>query len=272
MGSSQVLLGLTPSILATLGSSSEETSVLFVIARRPLLAALLAAGSPAVFALRAFGNSDPLRLLKPHESRSRPPKLPWGGEVTVMLAEYVIALAAIANVVTLGCELGVQVVCSFAPHLTYIPLLWGLLSLSVHASGVIALRLRTYLHDNHGGNSSLHSVKRQFTPLSRQQSVPLSLVQETYLFIFLSWSTSLLSACHVICGTLTFSSMLFILVKDSLSVIAQFMASDLSCRIILMYELSVLREPYNNVVTGSKVQETELQLMTFDPKSSSLQA
>jgi hypothetical protein len=76
MGSSQVLLRLTPSLLATLGSGSEETSVLFVITRQSLLAVLFAAVSPAVFALRAFGNPDPLSLLKPHESRSRPPELP----------------------------------------------------------------------------------------------------------------------------------------------------------------------------------------------------
>jgi hypothetical protein len=37
MGSAQVLLGLTPTILATLGPSSEETSMIFVIARRPVL-------------------------------------------------------------------------------------------------------------------------------------------------------------------------------------------------------------------------------------------
>jgi hypothetical protein len=85
-----------------------------------------------------------------------------------MLDEYAIALAAIASVITLGYELGVQVVCSFPPHLTYIPLLWGLLSLSVHASGVVALRL-TYLHDSDCRNSILHSIKRQFTPLSQQQ-------------------------------------------------------------------------------------------------------
>jgi hypothetical protein len=46
--------------------------------------------------------------------------------------------------VTLSHELGVQAV-FFAPHLTYMPLLWEFLSFSVHLSGVIALRLRTCL-------------------------------------------------------------------------------------------------------------------------------
>jgi hypothetical protein len=113
-------------------------------------------------------------------------------------------------------------------------------------------------------------VKRQLTPLAQQQSLTLSLVQETRLYIFISWATSLLSACHVIFGTLTFSSMLFISVKDSLTVISRFMASVLLCRIILMYKLSTLRESFN-VVTASEVQGTELQLITFDPKSSFLQ-
>jgi hypothetical protein len=187
-----------------------------------------------------------------------------------MITEYVFALAAIANIITLGYELGVQVVCSFTPHSTYNPLLWGFLGLFVHASGVIALRLKIYLHNERGHNSFLHWVKRQLTPLAQQQSLTLSLVQETRLYIFISWATSLLSACHVIFGTLTFSSMLFISVKDSLTVISRFMASVLLCRIILMYELSTLRESFN-VVTASEVQGTELQLITFDPKSSFLQ-
>jgi hypothetical protein len=145
MGSAQVLLGLTPTILATLGPSSEETSMLFVIARRPVLAVLLAAGSPAVFATRSFEVTDPLRLLKDRESRSRLPNLSSRIEITVMITEYVFALAAIANIITLGYELGVQVVCSFTPHSTYIPLLWGFLSLSVHASGVIAFAFKDLL-------------------------------------------------------------------------------------------------------------------------------
>ncbi len=112
-------------------------------------------------------------------------------------------------------------------------------------------------------------MKRQFTSLAQQQALSVSLIQETYLFLLLSWGTSLLSACHVIYGTLAFSSMLFISVRDSLTAIARFVASVLSCRIILMYELAVLRESFS-VSPASEDQEMELQLVIFDPKSSSV--
>lgn len=47
--SAGVLLGLTPTMLAVLGPSTEEASVLFVVGRRSLLALCLAAGCPAIF-------------------------------------------------------------------------------------------------------------------------------------------------------------------------------------------------------------------------------
>lgn len=49
MASAQVRLSPTPTMLAVLGPSTEETSVLFLVGMRPLLALCLAAGCSAVF-------------------------------------------------------------------------------------------------------------------------------------------------------------------------------------------------------------------------------
>lgn len=54
MASAGVLLGITPFALSVLGSSSEESALLYVISRRPLLTSLLLAGAPVVTALRPF--------------------------------------------------------------------------------------------------------------------------------------------------------------------------------------------------------------------------
>jgi hypothetical protein len=62
MAGAQVLLGLTPTILATLGRSTEETSTLSVTGKRPFLALFLAAGSPATAQMRAFDFKDPLTI------------------------------------------------------------------------------------------------------------------------------------------------------------------------------------------------------------------
>ena len=61
---SAVLLGLTPTIFATLGSNTAESAALSIVARRPLLAFILAAGSTAVTPLRPFQYPDPAELLQ----------------------------------------------------------------------------------------------------------------------------------------------------------------------------------------------------------------
>lgn len=125
VASAQVLLGLSPPMLAVLGPSAEETSLLFIVGRRPFLALCIAAGSPAIFPMRLFDNKDPIGLLKNRQARLSPPPLKHVHALIVMALEYLVVLAAIANVVTLSRELGDQAVCNFAPHLTYLVLLWA---------------------------------------------------------------------------------------------------------------------------------------------------
>jgi hypothetical protein len=69
MASAGVLLGLTPTILAAVGSSTDETAVLFTLSKRPLLAIFLAGGSPAVFPMRSFEYQDPIKLLRERRGR-----------------------------------------------------------------------------------------------------------------------------------------------------------------------------------------------------------
>ena len=267
MASAKVLLGLTPSILATLGSSADETSLLFIIARRPLLALCLAAGSPAVFPIRSFDYRDPIGALKEREGRLHPPKIPSGGDAVVMIVEYVVVFAAIANVAMLSYQLGIQVPCTFTPHLTYLPLLWAFLSIIIHLSGAPALHLRACVSSGRSCNSVLDWIKIQFTPLAKQRPIVVGLVQETYPFILVSLFTSIFTVCHVIYGTLAFSSMLFISVRDSVTVIGRYMASVLRCRIILTYELAALRDSFD-VGTG---YEVELQPQSFNTKRDQIQ-
>ena len=54
MNTAAVLLGLLPTILYTLSSTTAETALLSLVARRPLLTLLLSAGSPAAAPLRPF--------------------------------------------------------------------------------------------------------------------------------------------------------------------------------------------------------------------------
>lgn len=64
MTSAQVLLGLAPTILALLGTSTEGAAMMAVVGRRPLFSLLLALGSPNVYFGRALDEYKPLAMLK----------------------------------------------------------------------------------------------------------------------------------------------------------------------------------------------------------------
>jgi hypothetical protein len=245
MGSAGVILGLTPMILATMGNSVEEISTLVVVGRRPILGLCLAAGSPAVAPARFFEYLNPWNLLENRLYRLRPKQFSTRGEVTVIVLEFVFAVAVIANTISLGVELGLRVCNTFAPHLTYLPLLWSILVLAIHISGIIALWVRTTSVRRCNYISVYRLVREQFLPLDNRITANLTFKDESYVFLAMAWFTCILSICHVISGTLVFSSMLFISVRDSVTVIARYMASALLCRVILMYKLSLLRNFHN---------------------------
>jgi hypothetical protein len=137
----QIIIGLTPTILAILGASSDETSLLAVIGKRPLLALLLASASPSVYTSRAFDYRNPREILKERDGRYHvSPKK--GRRRLIVIAQYVVILAALANIATINWQLGTQTVCSIATELNYMPVTWTILGIAIHGVGVILLRLR----------------------------------------------------------------------------------------------------------------------------------
>ena len=58
----------------------------------------------------------------------------------------------------------------------------------------------------------------------------------------MSLLTTTFTACPVVFGALIFSSALFLAVSDALLIVARLMASTIMCRIVLTFELLVLRE------------------------------
>lgn len=248
MQAAAVLLGLTPTILSLVGSSTAETSILAL--RRPVLAFLLGAGSPSVNPLRSFEYWDPVRgILKRHEEHNDSGSMHPGtrARVTISILEYLVALAAVANVTELAWRLGVQTICAFSADSTYEQFIWTYIAILIHLGGCMALRLR--VEDNVTMTKKtlpfqqrfLERIKIELSLSRRQPALQLIWKHESPLFTFLSWCVSTGTVLHIVYGTLVFSSILFISTQDSVTVVARYFGSALICRIVLVYELSGMR-------------------------------
>jgi hypothetical protein len=267
MSSAQVLLGLTPTILAVLGSSTEELSLLSVIARRPFLALLLSLASPSVFVSRAFEYNDPVSMLQDRPGRLKQPNPRGWMRMVIVVLEYACAITAMGNVAVLNWQLGVGTVCGIWPDNVIAPMLWGVLVVLVHIVGAFIMRLqarRTTVEypgaiskDGPVGvkdwlKSSPDRIwtltQTEFKPSASQEDIYITAFPERRWFVVLSWMLSTCVIVHVIFGTLVLSSLYFIGPRDALSVVGRYMSSVLVCRIICMYEISGLREQCKQIV------------------------
>ncbi|KAI1344303.1 hypothetical protein F5Y15DRAFT_366118 [Xylariaceae sp. FL0016] len=260
MSSAQVLLGLTPTILAVLGPSTDELSVLTVVAQRPGLATLLALGSPSVHMGRAFEHRDPLSQLRERKGRLRQWK-PQGWKRWVFAGlQYALAWAAVANIATLNWQLGLKTVCAFWSETIVAPLIWGVLAVPIHILGTLIFRLQVRrVHKNEQAErinfkrwlyGTLGRAKRLFwtepMPSASQEDLYVMVFEERRLLVSLMWMLSPCIIAHIIFGTLLLSSLTFIGPRDAIAVVGRYMSSVLVCRALLMHEIAGLRECFNS--------------------------
>ncbi|KAH6854687.1 hypothetical protein B0I37DRAFT_362798 [Chaetomium sp. MPI-CAGE-AT-0009] len=86
---------------------------------------------------------------------------------------------------------------------------------------------------------------------SHTTSIILRSKPATYFAAIVAWFTSTGTILHVIYGTITYSTVVFISTQDALGVVARYLVSTLVCRIILNFEMSGMRA----VVKGDAVDE-----------------
>ncbi|KAB8273842.1 hypothetical protein BDV30DRAFT_238369 [Aspergillus minisclerotigenes] len=259
MAAASVLLGLLPTILSLAGSSTAETGLL--AQRRPFLAFLLAAGAPAVSPIRTFDYRDPLqvvctssdsvRLLPALQSRRT-----W--RFAIILIQYLLAASAVVNVAHTSWQLGVQTLCSFSTETTFHPLLWTFSALIIHILGAIAVNRRIRIVELSADppvtflRKARRRVSEEFRLSADQAKASLTFKQQSYTFICTSWCTSTGTILHLIYGTLTFSSIVFISTQDALGVVARYLASTIICRVILMFEIHGMRMAIQGEAGGVK--------------------
>lgn len=267
MASGTIALGLAPTILSILGSTTGETALLSK--RRPLLSFLLACGSLAVNPLPSFVYENPLEALEKREGRLAPSHVtsaPRWQLCLIVAGEYVLVLAAIANVMTALYFTGRWTVNTISCDTLYMPLLWAFVTPSLHIMGMIALRLRTDVVvdgalQGHLGWSIedmrtwlFIKARHEFSPCATHEKLKLQWKQETHAYVLVSWWASICTATHLLYGTIAMSSLVFLGYVDSIKIIGRLMASVIVCRAILVFELAGMRNALFRQHTSATAQ------------------
>lgn len=139
MASAGVILSLMPSLISFLGPTPAESSILML--ERPFLSSLLAIGSPAFYSYRPFDHQSPVEVLKqPSRSLSRILST-CRVCVLISLLQYLLALAAVINVVTVSLQLGLKTVVTWRKAQSYLPLIWVISPLAIHFCATARLYL-----------------------------------------------------------------------------------------------------------------------------------
>lgn len=103
MSAAAVLLGIAPTIISQVGSSLEETSLLFT--RQPVLALLVGLVRPAICPTPPFSDASPLNRLYDQVGLACFPVVERRSpQITGRVVEYLLAAAAVANIIWLGYE------------------------------------------------------------------------------------------------------------------------------------------------------------------------
>ncbi|KAI1153529.1 hypothetical protein F4825DRAFT_461021 [Nemania diffusa] len=201
----QVILGVTPPLLATLGASTDELALLNVVGGRTLLALLISFGNPSVYMKRVFHFRQPEKMLQ----RSR-------GRYRAYVPDTTFKRWL---VVGLYWQLGVWTVCCWWPETAFGPLVWTILSVPIHLAG-IPQRLSGY-------------SRSEWAPAGAQDEIRTVPFEEGKLYVAWSWLLSTATGIHILFGSLILSGLLFIGPRNALLVIFRYALAGMRARYVL---------------------------------------
>lgn len=257
-------MGLTPALLASLGPSVAEISLLS--AHRPLLSCLISLGAPVVYPTRVSDFTAPFLLLKRKERMPRPPLLGRSLTVLCSILEYAFSLAAAASIISTSTQLGEKTFLVWACTNKAMPLVWTFTSVAIHAMAALGYQVALHFsnrqlgqeHPSNFADGSQKSAREgvlgristimqsEFRICTHRQQLlvhPLDGSNDLSGWgVLLSCSAGLASFCYVVFGTLIFSSLTFISVYGFLNyVLWRYIAATTICKIIIMIGLAGLR-------------------------------
>jgi hypothetical protein len=177
LGSSTVMLGLLPTLLAVLSPSVAELALLSI--HRPILSTLISLGAPGVLQTRVFSYEDPAETLDLPDQIHAVTRLslalgPWGKTTSLAISafEYLMVFVAGANMLWLAYDLGTRSINNWACTASWPPLLWALFPVVIHMIGVYGYRLTLHRSDQFLSAPPLTLEKQRsfFTSPVRTQS------------------------------------------------------------------------------------------------------
>ncbi|KAI1128998.1 hypothetical protein F5Y10DRAFT_163600 [Nemania abortiva] len=277
-----LVLGLIPTILQTIGSSTAETSLVGL--RRPVLGFLISAGSPTVSMMKTSDFAKAIAELveggPPSDSigigklRWSPARGKWA--VFIAILEYVIVGGAVANVLHLAWNLGIYAVAIFAPNTIFGVPLWTLGAAVIHLAGSLAVALRVRIRVVQARNEDNYNPRRaapintwvpvQFLPTVFQPPMTMEVQREgprNFWFFTLAWAISIGILAQVAFGTLVLSGLLFFSLTDCLTIVGRYALSAVACRAVLVLELSGMMAaivPAEGQETNETVQPEQIVL------------
>ena len=134
--SALVMLGLMPTLLANIGPSLAEVSLLS--AHRPVLSFLISMGASAIYPSRVFEYTHPTEILTQRPRLLRISQMPPWRATMLSLAQYIVAVVAIANVITTSIEAGRKSILTVGCTVTFAPLLWSSSAFVIHLVSVLS--------------------------------------------------------------------------------------------------------------------------------------
>ena len=240
-----VIMGLTPTVLASLGPSVAETS---------LLSFLISLGAPAVYPARIFEFTDPYLVLRHKEHLLRLPL--WGTRSAIICSvlEYVFALAAATMIISTSVQLGAKTILVWNCTNPAMPLVWPFLSAAIHIGAALSYKIALNSSDNKvggPGTSARKGTLRRISGLLRSEFRICALRKQLHareledpprMAVLLNCLSGLGGVWHVVFGTVIFSALTFISIIDFMNyVFWRYILAAGICRLISMVELTGLR-------------------------------
>lgn len=280
IASAAIFLSLVPTIMSMLGPSLVQLALLST--RRPFLSFLLSVGSSEFYLDGLFRIESTQELLSIAHGERLFPRVKGRVAILISVGEYVLAGAAVANVVHNSWRLGHRTIVSFVCNTWYFPFIWTMMLPGIFLLVAIPFQFSAIAKDirrrtHHQPSTTVSVASHLAPPPAPKQGVPRTdsfKVAKNFAALegfpslrhpsipseglphFEKWLTILLNAAsfvaaiHVLVGICFFSSILFISVTDAIEVTLRYLASAAICRLVVTLEFTGMKAKVDNRQEG----------------------